>query len=177
MDVTTRSRYTWKVKQNATLDSSFWINAHRAGILSYLLDRYSLAYEPAVAAEMDEGFPSGREFWRLARQGSLTEVRGVLARVQEYGAGERAAMNLVLEHPDWLLLLDDQRPFQLAMQLGLKVVCTPTLVISLLAEGVVSAEEALFALARLAALQTVSPHLLAAALAQLGRILKSEEQS
>src|SRR5205814_1512983 len=95
-------------------------------------------------------------------------------QLQEFGPGERAAINVALEHPDWHLLLDDQRPFQWATQIGLRVVCTPVLVVTLYIEEKIDAKRALFALARLAALQTVSPSLLAAALAQLGRLASLE---
>lgn len=143
--------------------------------MSHLVDRYELFYEPTVAAELDEAFPSGREFWRLARQGLLTSRRATTHRVQEFGVGEQAAMDLALEHPEWLLFLDDYRPYQAAVRLGIKVVCTPVLVVSLFVDGLLDGREALFALARLAALQTVSPHLLAAALAQVARTMQARE--
>jgi predicted nucleic acid-binding protein len=161
------------VKQNASFDSSFWINAHRCGLLPYVLERYELHYPSAVAAEMQPSFPSGQEFWRLAQSGTLTEMSAAQSQVQEFGPGERAAIDLALEHPDWVLLMDDHRPLQHAASLGLRVVCTPALAIALYGEGALSAQEALLVLARLAALQTVSPSLLAAALAHLGRSLGS----
>jgi predicted nucleic acid-binding protein len=155
--------------QNATFDSSFWINAHRSGLLPHVLASYRLRYPPAVAAELKESFPSGQEFWRLARKGQLEEVMPGLTQVQGFGSGERASLNVALEHRDWVLLMDDQRPFQEAIRLGLKAVCTPVLVVALFSKGVLSAREALEILGRLAAMQTLSPHLLSAALAQLGR--------
>ncbi|MGH2459079.1 MAG: hypothetical protein ACRDIY_09460 [Chloroflexota bacterium] len=163
------------MKQSATLDSSFWINAHRSGLVSHLLDAYELFYEPTVAAERDKAFPSGREFWRLARQGFLTARPAITHRVREFGVGERAAMSLALDHPGWLLFLDDYRPYQAAVRLGIRVVCTPVLVVSFFVDGRLDTREALFALARLAALQTVSPHLLAAALAQVARTTQPRE--
>jgi hypothetical protein len=160
--------YNKQVKQNATLDSSFWINAHRSGLLSVVMERFRLHYTPAVAAELLKEFPSGREFWKLVREEALFEVVPGLGQVTEFGLGERAAMNLALEHRDWLLLIDDQRPFQEAVRLSLRALCTPVLVVQLYVEGRLDARQALEALARLAVLQTVSPALLAAALAQLG---------
>jgi predicted nucleic acid-binding protein len=157
------------VKQVATLDSSFWINADRVGLLPVVLAAYDLHYAPAVSREMDPRFPSGREFWRLVHAGALTELAPLAEPVQEFGPGERAALNLALEHRDWILLMDDHRPFQEATRLGLWVLCTPVLVIALFGTRQLNAEQALTSLAGLAALQTVSPHLLAAALAQLGR--------
>jgi hypothetical protein len=157
------------VKQIATLDSSFWINAHRAGLLPYVLDTYDLRYAAAVAVELNPNFPSGREFWRQVRAGLLHEAIPATESVHEFGPGERAAINLVLGQPHWILLLDDQRPFRMAVELGISTICTPVLTVSLYTEGRFDARQALTILARLAALQTVSPHLLALALAQLGR--------
>lgn len=170
-----RRKRSWSilasVKQNATFDSSFWIDAHRAGLLTALREEYELFYTPAVAAELKESFASGREFWRLARAGLLSEAEAAVGRLREFGPGERAAISLAVEHPDWLLLIDDRRPFQAAADLGVSVVCTPVLVVELFLQDRLSADDTLRILARLAAMQTVSPILLAAALAQLGQVL------
>lgn len=159
------------MKQNATFDSSYWINVHRSGLLPYVLARYNLWYSPPVAAELKESFPSGQHFWRLVREGVLTEDLPESAHLQDFGYGERAAIDLALEHPEWVLLIDDHRPFQEAARLGLKVLCSPVVVVQLFGEGTLTAGQTLLILARLAALQTLSPSLLAAALAQLGRSL------
>lgn len=162
------------MKQNATLDSSFWINAHRAGLLPYLLDRYTLHYAPEVAAELRESFLSGGEFWRLAREGTLVQATARLQPFQAFGQGERSAINLTLEHRNWFILIDDRRPFLEAVRLGLKAVSTPLLVVQLFSEGKLNASQALESLAHLAVLQTVSPELLTAALAYLDQILKNQ---
>ncbi len=157
------------VKQNATFDSSFWINAHRSGLLPNILARFDLRCPGTVARELRPTFPSGQAFWDLASQGAITEVDARESHVKEFGPGERAAIDIAYENRDWILLLDDQRPFQEAVRLGLRVLCTPVLAVSLFDEGSLTAYEVLCILGRLAASQTVSPHLLAAALAQLGR--------
>ncbi|MBI3977337.1 MAG: hypothetical protein HY331_04040 [Chloroflexi bacterium] len=133
-----------------------------------MLERFSLNYAPAVAAELREDFASGREFWRLARQGVLVEAVPRSEEVKSFGAGERAAINLALEHRDWVLLLDDRRPLLGAQRLGLRAVCTPVLVADLFDEGRLSPAQALQALARLTALKTVSPALIEAALLHVG---------
>jgi predicted nucleic acid-binding protein len=160
------------LKQDASFDASFWINACRAGLLAHVLNRYGLRFAPAVAAELLETNPSGREFWSHARRGTVAQAVAVQAHVTEFGPGERAAIDLALEHSDWVLLLDDCRPFQAATALGLRVVCTPVFAVGLYADGTLSAEATLHVLARLAAMQTVSPHLLAAALGHLGRLIR-----
>jgi predicted nucleic acid-binding protein len=157
------------VKQIATFDSSFWINAHRSGLLSHVLASYELRCAPAVAAEMDPAFPSGQEFQQRRNAGLITVVSPTVEQIRDFGAGERATLNLALEYPDWLVLMDDHRPFREAMRLRLTAICTPVLVIALFSGGRIDAEETLRILGELAAIQTVSPHLFAVALAQLGR--------
>ena len=132
-----------------------------------MLASFELHYAPTVAAELKEQFASGREFWRLVREGVLTEVRPVAEVVRTFGPGERAAMDLALEHPDWILLVDDRRPLIEAQRLGIKTVCTPVLVVDLLERGRLTRRGAVEALARLAALRTVSPPLIEAALADI----------
>lgn len=164
------------MKQIATLDSSFWINAHRAGLLSPLLDRFDLRYAPAVAGELQDRFPSGREFWRLVREGALQEAVPVRTTLYGFGPGERAAINLALEHRDWWLLIDDRRPLEEAQRMGLATVCSPVLVTLLFQEGTLNAGQALHPLARLTALHTVSPVFIEAALAQLGELWDGQEE-
>ena len=161
------------MKQNATFDGSFWVNAHRSGLLPHILARFDLRFPATVAGELRSTFPSGQVFRDLAGQGAITELNARESHVKEFGPGERAAIDVACENRDWILLLDDHRPFQEAVRLGLRMLCTPVLVVSLFDEGSLTAREALFVLGRLAASQTVSPHLLAAALAQLGRSRQS----
>jgi predicted nucleic acid-binding protein len=163
------------VKTSGTFDTSFWIKAHRARLLPHVLARYELRFAPEVGRELEAQFPSGREFWDRVLDGTLTEAAPAAIHVTDFGPGERAAMSLAIEHPAWTLLLDDVRPFREAASRGLSVVCTPVLAIALFREGAMDASETLTALARLAALQTVSPHLITAALAHLGALLKREE--
>lgn len=162
------------MKQNATLDSSFWINAHRSGLLPYVLDKFNLRYTPDVALELREEFSSGREFWRLVRQNELTEASPSIQQVKDFGTGERSAINLALEHSDWILLIDDRRPYLEGMRLGLRVLCTSVLAVELYSEGKLDGQQTLTILARLASFQTLSPELLAVAMAQLGRVWKDK---
>ena len=156
------------VKHSATLDSSFWINAHRAGLLEYVFDRYAVYYTPAVAIELRANFPSGREFWRIVRDGLLVETAPSNDAFTLFGPGERAAINLVSERPDWVLLMDDRKPLIEAQRLGLRTLCTPVLVATLFDVDRVDMGQAIEMLGRLTAMQTVSPTLIQAALAQVG---------
>jgi predicted nucleic acid-binding protein len=132
-----------------------------------LLERFQLHYAPAVASELREEFQSGREFWKLVREGVLLEAVPALNELRGFGSGERAAINLALEHDEWILLIDDRRPSLEAERRGLRTLCTPVLVVDLYVSGQLTFQQAYEALARLAALQTVSADLLTMALAQL----------
>lgn len=165
-------KYNSQVKQNATTDTSFWINVHRSGLLPHVLERYQLYYAPEVAKELREEFPSGREFWRFVREGILIEAVPNGNEITAFGPGERAAINLALEHRSWTLLMDDRRPFLEAMGLGLRVLCSPVLAVELYSEEVMDEAQVMQALARLTAMQRISPELIRSALAQLGRVWK-----
>jgi predicted nucleic acid-binding protein len=153
--------------REATCDTSFWINADRCGLLPYVFQRWTIWVAPQISAEMNELYPSGQEFRRRVRSRQVGERAPAALHIQEFNLGERAAISLALEHPDWLFLIDDYRPHLVAGRLGLTVISTPTLVLALYTEGTITAEAALVFLGRLAAMGTVSPHLFVASLAQL----------
>ncbi len=146
-------------------------------MLPHVIERFQLYFAPEVGRELSQRFASGREFWGLVRRGELTEVPAHSSQVKEFGPGERAAMNLALDHRDWTLLMDDRRPLQEALRLGLRTVCTPVLVVALYDDRHLDLQEALAFLAGLQALQTVSPALIEAAIAQLGIAATGKEKS
>jgi len=90
------------VKQSATLDSSFWINAHKSRLSSYLLAEFDITCASGVCAEISTAFSSGREFWRLVQE---EQIKTSLLRevvFEGFGLGEREAISLALEHPGWV---------------------------------------------------------------------------
>ena len=151
------------MKHVASPDSSAWIHAHRSGLLPYVLDRHLVTYTAAVAAELDERFPAGREFWRLVRAGRVQPAPPVPAVVAAFGPGERSVLDVGVAQPGWLLLIDDRRPLEEAERRGLRALCTPVLAVSLYREGALDDRQTVRALTMLASLGTVSPRLLAAA--------------
>ena len=169
--------YILRVKQDATFDSSFWIHAHRSGLLPYVLAEYSLHDALAVAAELWASFPSGLEFWRLALSGVLGETTRVLDAVGQFGPGERAAISVAVENPPWLLLIDDLRPLQYAVRAGLRAVCSPVLIVTLYVGKHLTSTEAMAIFARLTALRTVSPSLLVPAFQQLAAAVATQGES
>lgn len=147
-------------RSDATFDTSFWIHASGVGLVPAVLRRYALHYAPAVATELPERFPSGREFWRLARAGEITPVAPRQDLVGRFGAGERAAISAALEHRDWVLLLDDRRAYMWAVARGLRALCTPLLVVERWREAEIDRAEALRLLIELERAKTLSPELL-----------------
>ena len=142
---------------SAVFDTSFWVHVYGLGLLSLVLRQFMLHYTTAVAAELPEAFASGREFWRLARDGEVRLAEPRLSRVERFGAGERATISVALEHREWVLLLDDRRAFEYAAGLGLRVLCTPLLIVALREDGELDLAAAGQLLDRLAAMGTMSP--------------------
>lgn len=143
------------------LDTSLWVHAFAVGLLPLILRRYALRYTAEVDAELAERFASSREFRRLAAEGALERVAPGRDRLGLFGAGERSALNVALEHRGWTLLLDDHRPYIAAVRLGLRTLCSPLLVIKLLGDGAINRAEALHFLDGLSALGTVQQELVA----------------
>jgi hypothetical protein len=157
-----RSRrfYPGAVTGDATFDTSFWVNAFRAGLLPFVRERFTLHYAPTVADELPDTNPPGREFRRLVQSGELGEVRPLAATLREFGPGERAAMSVALEHPEWTLLLDDYRPYRASVERGIHVACSPLLAVTLYEERAITEAQLDAILDRLEAIRTVSPLLL-----------------
>ena len=160
------------MKQNATLDASFWINLVAARLLAHLLDDFDLWVPEAVASELPDSYASGALLRELISEGLVRTIGPTTAALQRFGPGEREAIGVASEHRDWALLLDDVRPFRAAQELGLDPICSPAYAASLYARKLLDGPEALLALARLAARSTVSPQLIALALSQVATILK-----
>jgi predicted nucleic acid-binding protein len=160
------------VKQNATLDSSFWINAIAGGLIDHLLADFELCVVPAVARELTVTYPGGARLHQLIAEGRLTLRAPQRIALERFGPGEREAISMAIEHRDWILLIDDLRPFRAAADMGLAPVSTPAYAASLYSRRVLDEVGALTALARLAARGTVSPQLIALALTQIGTTLR-----
>lgn len=160
------------MKQNATFDSSFWINAAAGGLLDYLLEDFALCIVPAVERELPETYPSGARLHQLLAEGQVTLEAPKVIVLEQFGPGEREAISLAAQYREWTLLLDDLRPFRAAAEMGLAPVSPPAYAASLYGRGVLDEAGVLTVLARLAARGTVSPQLIALALAQIATTLK-----
>lgn len=124
-----------------------------------------------MALELPISFASGRELRRLVESGELHQREPTGDQVGLFGPGDRATINLVLEHPDWVLLLDDRRTFDWAEAHGIAAVCSPLLVIDWFQEGTLDLAEAEHLLAKLTAPGTMSPVLLQRARRRLATVI------
>jgi predicted nucleic acid-binding protein len=99
---------------------------HRCGGLGWLSRVFTLVYIPgAVAFELTEGRSRGFDVpnpedhsWIKIMDPQTTPSEWFAA---DLGAGEIAAMSLALEHPDYILLLDDALARRTAIAAGLTV--------------------------------------------------------
>ncbi len=160
------------MKQNATLDSSFWINAIAGGLIDHLMEDFELCVVPAVARELTETYPSGAMLHQLIARGRIALEAPEVMALDRFGPGEREAISMAVQRRHWTLLIDDLRPFRAAEEMDLAPVSTPAYAASLYSRGVLDEVGVLTALARLAARGTVSPQLIALALAQTATTLR-----
>ena len=130
---------------------------------------------PEVSAELPQRYPSGDQLQNLIRRGLVRVEAPTAMPLRLFGPGERAAINLALEHPDWALLIDDLRPFRAAEGMGLRPISTPVYAASLFERDILDETAVLGVLARLAARSTVSPHLIDLALSQVANAEKKEK--
>lgn len=135
------------MKQNASLDASFWINAHDANLVRFLPDYFQLFVCQAVAEEIrypldvlgieDANGPLLFVEWCRSGIINLAEPR---KPVDWYQAGENAAIALAIEQ-GYFLLIDDANPYHLARSQGLSVIGTADLAVFLYDQGRLTYEE------------------------------------
>ncbi len=133
-------------KLNAVLDSSFWINAHRGGLASYLSEYFAMFAPEVVAEEVEHRSTitglltaAGLLFrqWRLAGQ---IVIQNPEQSIDWFDPGENAAIALALERDYWLLM-DNGNPYHMARSQGLRVVKTPDLAVFLFDIGELTYDE------------------------------------
>ena len=140
-------------KHNAVLDASFWINAHRSGLVDYLLDYFDLVVPTQVMHEIEymppdvgQLTPAGETFRRWREDGRL-KVQDPAAPVDWFHPGENAAIGLAQEQ-GYVLLMDDQAPYHLAKLRGLRAVASTDFVVLLYVDRRLSYDETAAILAR-----------------------------
>lgn len=144
------------MKQNASLDASFWINACHADLVRFVFDyfhlfvcqrvvdeiRYPITHlgiEAVCPSQLDEGIRASQIVIQEPRQS-----------VDWFQAGENAAVGLAIER-GYVLLIDDANPFHFAKSKGLKVVGTLDLLVFLRDQDRLSHADAASAIGRVRA--------------------------
>lgn len=140
------------MKQNASLDASFWINAFGAGLVQFLSDYFVLFVCDEVAREItypldvlriaDAAGPSLFRQWCSA--GHITQ-QNPEQPVDWFQPGENAAIALASKRGYWLLM-DDANPYHRARSKGLRVIGSAELAVFLYDQGRLTYSQALQAL-------------------------------
>ena len=136
------------VKQNASLDASFWINAYDANLVEFLPEYFVLFVCGMVAQEIRypldvlgvEGAAGPSLFVEWCESGVIT-LQDPREPVDWFEKGENAAIALAMERGYWLLM-DDANPYHYAKSKNLKVVGTAELTVFLYDQGRLSYGEA-----------------------------------
>lgn len=126
---------------DASLDTSFWNIAAQIGVAPYLFAVFRVHYCQAVEREIvttDPGetsliYPQAMLFRVLQEDGRFSQAEPQKP-VNLFGAGEAHAIALAYER-SWLLLINDARPLQMALSLGIKCVAVPDFCVLLYSQG------------------------------------------
>ncbi len=124
-------------KQNATIDTSFWVLGHRVDILSYLFRFFTLFVPEAVREEILAPDPRYRqriygyqEFFALLEEQAMVTIRNPDQSMPQFHAGEAASLALARQE-GWWLLINEQRALDFARRQEIKAVTVPELLIYL----------------------------------------------
>ncbi len=156
-------------KQDASLDASFWINAHHDGLVDHLPIYFDLFAATIVVQEIEYVAPgltlptaAGRTFRQWRESGKV--IRQEPAQpVDWFHPGENAAIGLARER-GYALLIDDQAPYHFAKAHGLPAIASTDFVVLLYLDDLLSYDGAMALLAR----SDAGVHLKRAAMVALG---------
>lgn len=126
---------------NASLDTSFWNAANQIGVIPYLFSLFRVHYCTAVEHEIvttnpDETpliYPQAMMFQIMQEDNRLYRADPTTP-LGLFGTGEAHAIALAIEH-QWVVLLNDVRPFIYARALGLRCVSVPSFCVMLFSQG------------------------------------------
>lgn len=152
---------------NASVDTSFWNIASQVGVVPYLFTFFRVHYCQIVEAEIvttDPGetpliYPQAMLFKVMQEDGRLHRADPERP-LSQFGAGETNAIALARER-QWILLINDYRPLQLAQSLNLQCISAPDFCVFLYAEQKITYRAVKGYLRRLAS--TTSPKLIQSA--------------
>jgi hypothetical protein len=139
-----------KTIKPGSLDTSFWTIGYHAEVLPYLFDYFKIFLAPEVEDEIlarDIQFPNVvygySKLYEVFKEDKRFQIIYPQGRLGQFGYGEDAAISLALEH-NWMLLINDVRPYNYARSRGISTVSVPAFVVLLLSSGTIhkSAAEA-----------------------------------
>lgn len=151
------------MKREATFDSSFWVHAVYLNLVDFLLEDYELSCTPAVEAELGQTNLTGLKLKALLVNGRIKSDAAESEKIKLYGDGERAAINLALEKK-MLILIDDWKPYQAAVELGAEAVNSLICLVGLYDQDRILAERVLDAMAKMTRRGTIKAEWLLEAL-------------
>ena len=128
------------MKQSASLDTSFWINCHRVGILDKIFEYFDLHVCEEVKQEILSPLlrlgifaQDAIIFQQKLDQNEITITNSTKTSREIFHTAEDRAIGLA-EEKDFMLLIDNGAPFEYAMAHGLKVVNTASFIVFLYSE-------------------------------------------
>ena len=162
------------MRKEATFDSSFWVHAVYLDLVDFLLADYALICTEAVERELGRDNPTSLRLKVLRTDKTIQSATPRIEQIKLYGDGERAAINLALEH-NLLLLIDDWRPYEAARTAGVEVVNTLAYLVQLYAQERVTFEQVLSDIDRIARRGTLRPEWIQATLKMVVEIRHKEK--
>jgi len=136
------------MRQNASLDASFWINCHRVGTLDQIFDYFRIYVCEEVKREILS--PLSRIgilaqdaviFQQKFSQGEVLVTEPTKIPKDTFHTAEDKAI-LLAEEMDFVLLIDNGPPFEYAIARGLKAINTAAFIVFLCSEDILSIQEA-----------------------------------
>jgi hypothetical protein len=136
------------MKQSASLDTSFWINCHRVGILDEIFEYFDLHVCTEVKGEILS--PLSRLgilaqdaiiFQQKLNQNEIAITNSIKTSKETFHTAEDRAIELA-EEMDFILLIDNGAPYEYAMAHGLKVVNTASFIVFLCSERKLTTQNA-----------------------------------
>ena len=162
------------MKRGATFDSSFWVHAVYLDLVEFLLSDFELICTKAVEKELGRDNPTSRRLKALLAEKIIKRAAPRSEKIKLYGDGGRAAINLALER-EFLLLIDDWRPYEAAQAAGVEVVNSLAYLVGLYEQKRIALERALNALARITRRGTLRPEWIQSAVKIVSEIRRKGE--
>lgn len=134
------------MKQNASVDASFWINICAGNIAEFVSDYFDLFAPNVVAAEIRYPLDTlgmttqtAVLFNMWVQQGKII-LQDPIRPVDWFQQGENAAIALAIEQ-QYILLMDDANPYHRAKAAGLGVIGSSEFAVFLYDKGRISYEK------------------------------------